>query len=357
VSSIFIPQQTLTGSLFRLQKHANRPRSLSTMIKRLTLLLTAALSFSSAQAEPKKLLVVTVTTGFRHSSIETAEKVLAELGSKSGAFSVDFVHQPEGQPKNPGKPPVRGDKDTDESFKAKAEAYSIASAKFNADNKVWGDKIKAYMAEKMALDKIKDYDGFVFANTTGDLLFPDRDGFIKLIENGKAFIAMHSGSDTYHPFRGYIDMLGGEFETHKSQVEIQPILHSPGHPITKSVPVGWKVFDEIYIIKTFDKAKVHGLLGLNSHPNLAQLTDEEKKKEQELKRYFPVSWCKEFGAGRVFYTSLGHREDVWDPTWKEGTKERKNSPEIAQTYQEMILAGIQWALKLTAGTATPGNIP
>ena len=33
-----------------------------------------------AQSAPKKLLVVTVTTGFRHSSIETAEKVLAELG-------------------------------------------------------------------------------------------------------------------------------------------------------------------------------------------------------------------------------------------------------------------------------------
>jgi len=315
------------------------------MIKRLTLLLAAVLSFSSAQAEPKKLLVVTVTTGFRHSSIETAEKVLAELGTKSGAFTVDFVHQPEGQPKNPGKPPVKGDKETDESFKAKAEAFSIASAKFNEDNQVWGDKIKAYMAEKMALDKIKDYDGFVFANTTGDLLFPDRDGFIKLIENGKAFIAMHSGSDTYHPFRGYIDMLGGEFETHKSQVEIQPILHSPGHPITKSVPVGWKVFDEIYIIKTFDKAKVHGLLGLNAHPN------------DKTPGYFPVSWCKEYGAGRVFYTSLGHREDVWDPTWKEGTKDRKNSPEIAHTYQEMILAGIQWALKLTEGPATPGNIP
>jgi hypothetical protein len=203
------------------------------MITRLTLLLAAALSLSSAFAEPKKLLVVTVTTGFRHSSIETAEKVLAELGAKSGAFTVDYVHQPEGQPKNPGKPPVKGEKDTDESFKAKQEAYSIALAKFNEDNKVWGDKIKAYMAEQMAIDKIKDYDGFVFANTTGDLQLPDRDGFIKLIEGGKAFIAMHSGSDTYHPFRGYIDMLGGEFETHKSQVEIQPILHSPGHPITK----------------------------------------------------------------------------------------------------------------------------
>lgn len=327
------------------------------MIKRLTLLFAAALSVSSALAEPKKLLVVTVTTGFRHSSIETAEKVLAELGAKSGAFTVDYVHQPEGQPKSPGKAPVRNAKDTDESFKAKQEAYSAALAKFNADDKAWKEKVAAYMAEKMAIEKIKGYDGFVFANTTGDLLLPDRDGFIDLIKGGKAFVGMHSASDTYHPFRGYIDMLGGEFETHKSQVEVQPILHSPGHPITQTVPQGWKVFDEIYIIKSFDKSKVHGLMGLNSHPNLAQLTPEEQKKEAELKRYFPMAWCKEFGTGRVFYTSLGHREDVWDPTWKEGTKDRKNSPEIAITYQEMILEGLKWALKLTEGDATPGNIP
>ena len=101
------------------------------MIARLTLLLAAAASFTTAFAEPKKLLVVTVTTGFRHSSIETAEKVLAELGQKSGAFTVDYVHQPEGQPKNPGKPPVKGPKETDEQFKAKQEAFSKALADFN----------------------------------------------------------------------------------------------------------------------------------------------------------------------------------------------------------------------------------
>jgi type 1 glutamine amidotransferase len=325
------------------------------MIKRLALLLIAAATLSPAFAEPKKLLVVTVTTGFRHSSIETAEKVIAELGTKSGAFTVDYVHQPEGQPKNPGRPPVRGAKDSDESFKAKQDAYSAALADFNTANGAWNEKIKAYMAEHMAIDKIKHYDGFVFANTTGDLQFPDRDGFIKLIEGGKGFIAMHSGSDTYHPFPGYIRMLGGEFETHKAQVEVQPIVHNPAHPIVQHVPMGWKVFDEIYIIKSFDKAQVHGLLGLNTHPNFAQLSPEEQEKAKG--RYFPMSWCKEFGAGRVFYTSLGHREDVWDPTWKEGTKDRKNSPEIAYTYQEMILNGIQWALKLIDAPSAPGNIP
>lgn len=309
-----------------------------------------------AVAEPKKLLVVTVTTGFRHSSIETAEKVLKELGEKSGAWTVDYVHQPEGQPKNPGKPPEKKPNDSDEAFQAKQAAYSTALAEFNAANKVWNDKIKAYMSEQMALDKIKGYDGFVFANTTGDLLFPDRDGFVELIKSGKAMVAMHSGSDTYHPFRGYVDMLGGEFETHKSQVEVQPILHDPAHAATKPIPTGFKVFDEIYIIKSFEKSKVHALMGLEAHPNFAQLTDAEKKKEEELKRYFPISWCKEFGKGRVFYSSLGHREDVWDPTWKEGTKDRKNSPEIAKTYQEHILGGIKWALRLAEGDGEAGNL-
>jgi len=310
------------------------------MTKRLFLGIAAAALVAGndvmlAADAPKKLLVVTVTTGFRHSSIETAEKVIQQLGEKSGAFTVDFVHQPEGQPKNPGKPPVRDEKkDTDESFAKKSEAYSKALAEFNAANKVWGDKIKAYMTEQMAIEKIKKYDGFIFANTTGDLLFPDRDGFVELIREGRAFVAMHSGSDTYHPFRGYIDMLGGEFQTHKAQVEIQPIVHDRAHAAAKMFPEGWKVFDEIYIIKSYDPARVHQILGLNEHPN------------DKTPGYFPVSWVREEGKGRVFYTSLGHREDVWDPEWKAGTPDRKNSPEIAQTYQKHILGGIKWALKM-----------
>lgn len=293
---------------------------------------------------PKKLLVVTVTTGFRHSSIETAEKVLAELGKSSGAFTVDYVHQPEGQPKSPGKAPEKKADETDEAFNSKKEAYSKALADFNEANKAWNDKVKAYMADKMAIDKIKSYDGFVFANTTGDLQLPDRDGFIELIKSGKAFVAMHSGSDTYHPFRAYSGMLGGEFETHKAQVEVQPILHDPAHPATKPIPAGFKVWDEIYIIKTYDKAAVHALMGLDAHPN------------EKTPGYFPISWCKPFGNGRVFYTSLGHREDVWDPEWKAGTKDRKNSPEIAQTYQAHILGGIKWALGLAEGSAELGNL-
>jgi type 1 glutamine amidotransferase len=57
------------------------------------------------------------------------------------------------------------------------------------------------------------------------------------------------------------------------------------------------------------------------------------------------------GKGRVFYTSLGHREDLWDET--DAVKDRKNSPEMSKQFQAHILGGIKWALGLEKGEATP----
>src|SRR5438309_11178338 len=88
------------------------------------------LAMLPAHAAPKKVLVVTVTKGFRHSSIPTAEKVLGELAKKSGAFEVDYVR-------------------TDEE-----------------------------MAQKMTVASLKKYDGVIFANTTGNLPLPDNQGFL-----------------------------------------------------------------------------------------------------------------------------------------------------------------------------------
>ena len=46
---------------------------------------------ASAGTRAATLLVVTVTKGFRHESIPTAERVLRGLAHRSGAFLVDFA--------------------------------------------------------------------------------------------------------------------------------------------------------------------------------------------------------------------------------------------------------------------------
>src|SRR4051794_9500510 len=48
---------------------------------------------------PKRLLVVSVTSGFRHPSIEVGEKVLRELAQRSREFALDFASVDPGDPK------------------------------------------------------------------------------------------------------------------------------------------------------------------------------------------------------------------------------------------------------------------
>jgi type 1 glutamine amidotransferase len=244
----------------------------------------STLAFSAET--PKRVLVVTATQGFRHSSIPVAEKVLADHGNSSQALTVDYV---------------RGGKD----------------GKDDADVK-----------EKMTPEALKNYDAVVFANTTGDLPIPDRDAFIDWIKSGKGFVGMHSASDTFHGYKPYLDMLGGEFLTHNAQVCVDCLNQDRNNPATRHLPGIWTIFDEIYIIKNFDRSQMHGLLSLDKHPNTGVPGD------------YPVSWTKAVGQGRLFYTSLGHREDVWE------------NP----IYQKHILEGIRWALGLVPADATPQNL-
>jgi type 1 glutamine amidotransferase len=235
--------------------------------------------------EPKKFLVVTVTKGFRHSSIPTAEKIIGDIAQKTGDFSVDFVRKDE------------------------------------------------EMATKMTVENLKKYDGVIFANTTGDLPLPDVQGFLDWIKSGKAFVGMHSATDTFRghtPLHPYVDMIGGEFQTHPPGLQkVECINEDPDHPACDHFGKTFKVEDEIYILNGFKRETVHGLLRLNQYPGGKEPGD------------FPVAWCKKYGQGNVFYTSLGHAETVWE----------------SSDYQKHILGGIRWAAGLEKGDATPQAVP
>jgi hypothetical protein len=246
-----------------------------------------------AVAEPKKVLVVTTTVGFRHSSIEAAEKVIASLGRSSGDYEVE-----------------------------------LASVKPLPDQKAYEDQVRAVLAEKLAPAALKRYDGIVFANTTGDLPLPDRDALVQWVRGGGAFIGMHSASDTLHGHRPYVEMLGGEFEEHREQVTIDAISVDAANPATAHLGPRWNLDgrqEEIYLFKNYERSSVHELLVLDKHPNTGQ------------PGHHPIAWCREFGQGRVFYTALGHNEYVWE----------------MPAFQRHVLGGIEWALRVT----TPGKAP
>ncbi len=287
-------------------------------------------------AEPlKKVLIVTTTTGFRHSSIATAEKVLAQLAEQSGAFSVDFVRQPPGKPNGPQKPKAlnAGATEADQKgFKAAEEQFNKDQVAFEAAEAKWQETLKQALL-KLSPESLKHYDGVIFANTTGDLPIPDKEGFLDWIKAGGAFIGMHSCSDTFHGWPGFIDMLGGEFQTHGEQVGVECMNIDPTHPANQQIRRSWVISqEEMYRFKSYDATKVHDLLSLDKHPN------------DKTPGHYPVSWCKDYGKGKVFYTSLGHREDVWDTD--PAIKNRENLVKVSVAYQAHILGGIKWALGL-----------
>jgi len=298
-------------------------------MKKTIILLLLALATTLLQAEPKKLLVVTTTAGFRHSSIPTAEKILAQLAQSSGEFTVDFVEQPPGHPAT-GFP-----------AKLKPDASDADKAAFAAAETAWNEKLKAAL-QKLSPESLKNYDGVIFASTTGDLPIPDKQGFLDWIKAGHAFIGIHAAADTFHGWPDFIALLGGEFAHHGPQVSVECLNEDPTHPANAALGKTWTIQqEEIYQFKNYDLAKVHDLLILDKHP------------ENGSPGHFAVSWCKPYGDGKVFYTSLGHREDVWDAS--PDMKNRKNSPEISKAYQQHLLGGIEWALGLKTKVAAPLN--
>jgi hypothetical protein len=224
--------------------------------------------------QPSRVLVVTHTEGFRHSSIPIAEATLAEVGRRSGIFSVSFCR--------------------------------------TADD----------VATMLSPSGLAGFDAIVFANTTGSLPIRDLRAVLDWIADGHGFAGMHSASDTYHDAPAYIDMLGNEFLTHGSETTVDAVVENPSHPASSPLGQRFRVFDEIYMFTMSNRGAVTILLSLDRRP-LDGLPQAGQPAD------LPLAWAKDYGRGRVFYTALGHREDVWQ----------------SAAYQQHILGGIRWVLR------------
>jgi type 1 glutamine amidotransferase len=220
-----------------------------------------------------RVLVVTHTTGFRHSSIPLAESVIEQLGRTAGLYQTSFC------------------------------------------------RTAADVTRMLTPSGLASTDAVVFANTTGNLGIPDLPAFLGWIAAGHGFAAMHSASDTYHDEPTYLAMLGNEFLTHGDQAEVDAVVENGSHPAVVHLGSRYRVFDEIYRFTRNNRNDVMMLLSLDRRPNDG-LSDAGQPGD------LPLAWARMHGSGRVFYTALGHREEVWQD----------------MRYQQHVLGGIRWVL-------------
>lgn len=207
-------------------------------------------------AAPAHLVVVTHTAGFRHDSIPAAEAALRQIGVDSGLFDVTFC------------------------------------------------RTAAEVRERLTPSGLTGIDAVFFANTTGDLGIPDLQAFVDWVAAGKAFLGSHSASDTYHESPAFLAMLGGEFVTHGAIVDAEVRVAEPSNPAVAHLAPTFRMSDEWYrfnfagptrtVLLKFDRNPPDGVGVPNAAVDL------------------PLAWQKAHGSGRVFYTALGHRSEIWD---------------------------------------------
>lgn len=202
-------------------------------------------------------------------------------------------------------------------------------------------------------EDLSKFDAFLF-ETQGDLFKEGVDkeppmnaegkrAFLKAIAGGKGFVGCHCASDTFHTpgdraknqpreqLDPYIAMIGGEFIVHGSQQKAWMRVADSGFPGAKGLK-DFQLLEEWYALKNFAP---------DLHVILVQDTQGMKNKEGGDAAYarpkFPATWARKHDKGRVFYTSMGHRDDVW-----------KNP-----MFQELLMGGLNWAMGNVEADVTP----
>lgn len=235
----------------------------------------------TAAAPKKKLLFLTHSAGFQHSTITRpkdkpdelshSEKVLVEIGAKAG---IDVT--------------------------CTKDCSLVTSG------------------------NLAQYDA-VFFYTTGDLPIPNRQDLLDYVNGGKGFIGSHCATDTFHGWKEgnrlpYIEMIGAEFATHHAQEEATVAVVDAQFPATAHIKKpSFTINDEWYVFKN---------LSPEIRPILRLETESMKQEKYNTLDPYPIAWYRHYGKGRVFYTGMGHREDVW----------------TRDLFQQHLIAGIKWAM-------------
>jgi type 1 glutamine amidotransferase len=295
----------------------------------------ASLTNGSSDKSPKKILFFTKSSGFQHSVITRsaedptklayAEKMLTDWAAPHG-FDVTCSKD--------------GNIFTPENLK-RFDAFAFYTT---------GDLTQPSDKYEMKKDK----NGKATTQPTDKLLWREpgmpagaKEAFLDAIKAGKGFIGFHAAADTFHStgyvrhggnmlrdidekgeddFDPYIKMLGGEFIIHgKQQAATLKCIDKkfPGAPALDQA----KFQEEWYSLKNFSP-DLHVVLAMDTTGM------EGKMYERPM---FPQSWARMHGKGRVFYTSLGHREDVW----------------LRPDFQQLVIGALNWTTRRFDADITP----
>lgn len=271
-------------------------------------LLMAQAPPNPAPAKKHILAIGDVRSGFQHDSVSHALAVIDRLGYESGIY-VTYIRT-----------------DSQLLTKSKVERHDPRTPDLGAN-------INA---------KNLDYFDAIFYMGTGENDLSDqqkKDLLAFVHDDGKGFVAAHTGDDAFFTWPEFGEMVGGYFDNHPwGQFDAPVVVEDPDFPAMKAFPLSFTIHDEIYVHKTpYSRDKVRVLASLDA----SKLDYAKAQQLHRTDKDFPVAWSKNYGKGRVFYSTFGHAAETWD------------DPRV----QKMYLEAIKWTLGLTSGETTPRPKP
>lgn len=167
-------------------------------------------------------------------------------------------------------------------------------------------------------ERLKRTDVVMFY-TTGMLPMDDEQkaAFMDFCLRGGGFVGVHSATDTYAKWQPYVRHIGGTFVRHPWHENVGIIVEDTNHPSTRHFGGSrFEITDEIY---TF--------VNLSDDRKVLMRLDNATTKNAEPDAVYPIAWTRFTGHGRVWYSALGHRPEVWRD----------------QRFVDHVLGGIRWA--------------
>ena len=247
--------------------------------------------------KPKKVLIFSVTKGYRHRSIPTGKLAFKMLGERTGAFEAVIS-------------------DDLSNFEPENIDQFGAICFLNTTNEVFSPHSKR---KKVKLTPEEEQEW-----TAREARL--KESMMRFIKSGKGFIGIHAATDTFYQWPEYGEMIGAYFAGHPWTQGTLVHVNAP-NPNNKLISYlngeSLELKEEIYQYKSpLNEESADVILKLDPHKNsFAKAIRPEEKNN-------PVSWTKAHGNGRVFYSCFGHNDHVY------------YHPKILQHY----LNGIQWAL-------------
>ena len=151
-------------------------------------------------------------------------------------------------------------------------------------------------------------------------------------DQGKGFIAVHTGIGAFMSWPEFGDMVGSRYDEHPWNTTDAPlVVVDPKFPGMEKFGSGGTFHDEFYQLKDFQADQIHVVLRLDT----ASL--DQTRPGVHTGDSYAQAYAKMFGKGRVFYSGLGHAPATWD------------DPRV----QDMYLGAIKWALGLVDADVTP----